>query len=171
VALPEPVKAVTVDGQFAYVLMSGSGPMSRLAIVDTSQPNVPVIITLTAIKANKFVVAGRYLYALSNDLHIYDLSDLAAPVQIGYSPFGGSALVLSGRYLYIGFTESNAAGLRIIDLANPAAPVLIGEYAMPVTASFLASIGSDIIIDRHYAYVALACCVSPLGQSAHPRLS
>jgi hypothetical protein len=162
VALPWRALAVAVDGRYAYVLTIENGPLSGLTIVDISDPTTPRAIVSISIKANNIVVAGRYLYALSDDLHIYDLGNLAAPIQVGYSPLGGGNLALVGRYLYIGFSASNVAGLRILDVSNSAAPALIGEFATPIAPpTALAPAVSDLIVDRNHAYLSFSCCVSP----------
>lgn len=164
VALPARAVSVAIDGQYAYVLTltTSSSQLSGLTIVDISHPATPATIANISIKANKIAVAGRYLYALSDDLHIYDLANVAAPVQVGYLPVGGSALALAGRYLYIGFSGFNSAGLRIIDISNPAAPVLTGEYTAAVTLpGFFPPGVADLVVDSGRAYMAFSCCISP----------
>jgi hypothetical protein len=53
VALPARTLAVTVDGQHAYVLTTGTSLLSGLTIVDISQPPAPSVVANISIKANK----------------------------------------------------------------------------------------------------------------------
>ena len=87
-------------------------------------------------------VAGGYLYYGSGSvLKIAGLSDPAHPVPVGEStalPDLVTDVAVSGGYAYV---ADHAAGLRVIDVSNPAAPFEVGSYDTPVAAFGVAVAG------------------------------
>ena len=57
-----------------------------------------------------------------------------ALVLVGHSDLGargmGSALAIAGDVAYVG-SRNDKRGIAIVDIADPAAPVMVGEFAMP----------------------------------------
>ncbi|HQN44224.1 MAG TPA: NosD domain-containing protein, partial [Anaerolineaceae bacterium] len=77
-------------------------------------------------------VQGDYAYmGVGPRLVVVDISDPVNPRQVGYSPvFGDFVLdvVVSGNYAYV---TAGGAGLQVIDITNPLAPVPIGTWDSP----------------------------------------
>jgi hypothetical protein len=91
---------------------------------------------------------GNYAYiGVGPRLVILDVSDPARPVVVGQTgalPGVVLGLAVAGSYAYVADRD---AGLRVVDVSDPDAPVEIGFYDTPGSASGVALIGS-------YAYVA-----------------
>ena len=97
-----------------------------------------------------FAVAVQSHYAyigVGPRLVILDISNLAAPSVVGQTdvlPEKVMAVALSGDYAFV---ADGYRGLRIIDIADPAAPREVGYYDTPGS-------GEGIAVAGDYAYVA-----------------
>jgi len=94
-------------------------------------------------------VSGNYAYcAFTNGIVILDITNKSSPVFVSrlYLEGGGtaSALSIDNNYAYI---ACGTSGLQIINVSNPALPVLAGSYDTPDWAYGVAVSGG-------YAYVA-----------------
>lgn len=71
-------------------------------------------------------VQGNYAYATAGNagLYIVDVSDRSNPVHVGTfnTVYSAREVFVEGRYAYVGGNKTDANGLRIIDVSNPAAP-------------------------------------------------
>jgi hypothetical protein len=98
--------------------------------------------------AKAVTVAGSYAYVgVGPRLVILHIADPANPTVIGQTPvLPGlvNGVVVAGSYAYV---AAGSGGLRVFDVANPAAPVEVGVYATPDAVNGVAVVGS-------YAYVA-----------------
>jgi hypothetical protein len=114
---------VAVAGDRACVAAAADG----LYVVDVSDPEDPVLVGLdssggaldVAIRGDLAYVAG------GNGLRIVDLADPTGPKTVGtWAGWGwAEAIAVAGDYAYL--TESSS-GLAIIDVSDPAEPVLAG---------------------------------------------
>lgn len=54
--------------------------------------------------------------------------------RVGHADLGargmGSALAIAGDVAYVG-SRDDRRGIAIVDIADPAAPAMVGEFAMP----------------------------------------
>ncbi len=125
---------VAICGNLALVA-DGSGD---LQIIDVSDPSAPVLRGVRSLPgtANAVAVSGTMACVTDGGLRLVDISIPGAPVLRGsWTNFnGGSAagVAVSGAVAYV---TAGAAGLFVIDIRNPTAPVLLS--VMPVTASYL----------------------------------
>jgi hypothetical protein len=73
-------------------------------------------------------VQGDYAYlaCLEDGLRIVNISNLNSPFDVGHlSSVYGVCVAVSGNYAYIGGTRTNeAAGIKVVDISDPANPVL-----------------------------------------------
>jgi hypothetical protein len=91
-----------------------------------------------------FLTDGQIVYVASSDgLTVYDLGDPRSPQQIGSLFINCNALDREGSLL-VGISGHF---MSVVDVADPAAPVLAGQQA-------LIEIGEDVAISGRYAYIA-----------------
>jgi PGF-pre-PGF domain-containing protein/PGF-CTERM protein len=91
------------------------------------------------------VVNGNYTYiGQGQDLLVVDISDVSNPVELGRVTTQSivNNVVISGNYAYVADGQN---GLVVIDIANPAAPVITGAYS---------SVGGGVALSGNYAYLA-----------------
>jgi hypothetical protein len=96
--------------------------------------------------ARHISVGGHYAYIMADSgLVIVNVDDPLRPQLTASIPLSdGRASALQFRYLFV----TDAEGLRVIDVTNPAAPSLIEESLVPMTDAH------RIYVARTYAYVA-----------------
>lgn len=115
-----------------------------------------------------FVAGNGRVYAGG---HIFDAADPAHPRSIGQYP--GTALALSGDHLItVGDENFQMQGLRILDVGNPAAPVLVGSYSNGNSQRDWENRGS-LAVSAIYAYWAepkSGLHVLDISAPASPRL-
>ena len=127
-----------------------------LKIVDVTNPFSPITITTVPatgsdLKDVKTYLNYAYCVQQGGDLMIVDLSLLpvtATHVASYNSPTYNSAhnIYINGQYAYITKNGSPPTDLRILDLANPLAPVEVGSFTHPTT------------VDAHDAWVNDTIC-------------
>ncbi|MCF8268034.1 MAG: hypothetical protein K9I69_08100, partial [Ignavibacteriales bacterium] len=126
-------------------------------LVDLSIPASPIVeTTYTNHGGDELVVVGNKAYTLGRGtgLDILDITDPLNPVLLGeYNtvvPCYG--LAVKDNFAYVaGFTGGSPtieAGLYIINISNPAAPVMVKYISIPSA--------NDVAILGNYAYVAYA---------------
>ena len=100
--------------------------------------------------ANGIVLANNYAYLLSiggyGKLDVFALTNPATPTWIGGLRLDGAGgAAFAGNYAYI---ADGIAGLSILDLSNPAAPMQVGSVT--ITNGY----AENVTVDGGYAYVA-----------------
>jgi|GEM_PF-2008553 len=117
-------------------------------VYSISDPTTPLYVqTLAALEANGLTVHGNRLYvATGGALSIWDITDPAFPVNLGSLALGGApeAVAVAGN---TAFVAAGAGGMHVVDVTNPAAPVL------RATVASTAAEGVDV--DGDLAAVAL----------------
>ncbi len=129
-----PITALAVSGHYVYI---GSG--LRLLAVDVADPAHPVeagSITVSGIGITDITLSSEYVYVSTQlqwvqsypgELHILDARNPATPTPVGvYRPANGSiqSVAAAGRYAYM----CGDSGFRVLDVADPTAPVAVGYY-------------------------------------------
>lgn len=93
-----------------------------------------------------FAISGNYAYIPDGDkLLVYNISNLSTPVQVGSVTHGGYSYIASidGKYAYV---AAEGAGLRVIEVSDPANPQEAGYYDG-------ASDARGVVAVNGYAYV------------------
>lgn len=152
---------VVLVGGYAYLADEYNG----LRVIYVADPFNPVEVGFYDIPGlheffHGVAVAGDYAYIadgglLNTGLRIVDISDPASPAEAsffpieiqtadGFLPARAESVVAANGYVYV---AAGTAGLRVVDISDPAAPIETGFYDTPGRADNLAVVG-------HYAYVA-----------------
>ena len=138
---------VAVSGGYAYVADS-----SGLQVIDISRPADPQrIASVTNFRPYSVVVSGRFAYTAGYTpdetgthyaLHVVDISDPTHPRMLGETECGEAfGLAVSGSYVYLAEYE---AGLRVIDVSDPAQPHTVSTRA---TGGY--AVGVEVCEDPH----------------------
>jgi hypothetical protein len=147
--------AVAVQGNNAYIPelieLVETGQSSNLLIFDISNPTNPVETgkadtAINAPGAMCIEVEGNYAYIgdLTQGLRIFDISNPAMPVEIGSLP----DIVMVFDLAVVGdkvFTASYAY-VSVVDVSNPAKPVLEDMYTSSGLSMGIDAVGNTIYI-------------------------
>jgi len=130
------ITAVDVSGAYAYV-----GDETGFSVLDVSMPVTPTfyarqvltdIVRTVQITGNLAYVANQ-----SGGLKIFDVSDVTNPTLIGgyNTPGLTSDVEVIGDLAYVAYgLTGDPAGVAIINVTNPAAPVFLSSYEISGTA-------------------------------------
>ena len=79
------------------------------------------------------VSGGHLYYSNGSTLMVAELSDPSAPQVVGEValPSAGAGIAVSGGYAYV---ADHSAGLRVVDVSVPSAPVEVGSLDTPGVA-------------------------------------
>jgi hypothetical protein len=121
-------------------------------VFDTSDPASPALVATIAAPtmqdgSSDIMVVGQTLLVLDSDCTLarYDLTDPGSPEYLGYTcNHSAGRFTLEGTTLYIAAQDN---GLMILDVADPAAPVLLAEF----DGDFFVS---DVEVAGDYAFLA-----------------
>src|SRR5690606_38323269 len=119
--LPGRIFRLALSGNYAYATLGYTG----VTIINISNAAAPQLVTIfdTPGFALDIAVAGNYAYiadGFQGGLQVFNVSNAAATVASGSfpSPSGDAAAIgISGTYAYL---ADGSAGLRIINISNPA---------------------------------------------------
>lgn len=131
------VQRLTVNQGFAYASGLTDLHLVRLFTFSASQPNPATVSTLPMHGLGEGWTAGHFTYLAAGDLSLYDVSDPAAPVWLStyVTPGEAQAVVVAEGLAYV---ADGSQGLLIIDVSDPAHPVLVGALPAAAPQSFLA---------------------------------
>jgi hypothetical protein len=132
-------RRVAVVGPYALVASGAAG----LQVVDVSEPSAPVVVTGLSVGASvhDIVVRGGLAYlGTGSGLAVVDVADPADPSVVGAltTPGGGTGVAVDGPVAYL---SGGSAGLRVIDVGDPGAPVLRATYDPGTVADAVAALG------------------------------
>jgi hypothetical protein len=127
----------------AAVLLAAAGP-AHATLTQVSA------VTLSGAKAHDIVLAGDYAYVGTDTgrLVVLDIATnpdvpiVRASLAVGAGPING--LTISGNFAFLAAYK----GLRVANIANPLAPVLVTSASRTVSKAF------DIAVKGNAAYVA-----------------
>lgn len=111
---------------------------------------------------------GSYAYtAFGSELAVLDLSDPAHPLRAGYIMAAGEVqdLAIAGRYAYLAYRYDDTsgfagvgpvgpAGLQIIDLRDPANPLVVGALELESSCAF----NPRLTAGGGYVYLGITLC-------------
>ena len=112
--------------------------------------DIPVeLVSQWGVSCNAVAVSGNRAYmGMGTSLLILDISQPSNPRQLGQvvlpDIYGVQGVAVSGNYAYVADYD---AGLQIIDVSNPSAPVCVGGYNT-------SGIARCVVVSGNYAYVA-----------------
>ena len=141
------VGAISANFRDNFMFVSG---VEGLSTFDISDPSNPILTSFSALPhfENEDVSLGGNLLLIANDnaesvgiLYVFDISNPAVPRLRSAMPTGGDILLnntpshtvtcISGcQYAYMAGTDR---GIVIVDLTNPDAPAIAGEFKPPIT--------------------------------------
>ena len=133
---------VAVEGDHAYVVTS-----SGLTVVDVADPEAPSAVGQYPTKRWSLAVTARdnlvYMLSQSGGLLIIDVSapyspTLVSTCSMSCGDYAGD-LVLVGNTLYVPGGDS---ALTIVDVTNPAAPAILGQYSTAYGVRGVAVVGN-----------------------------
>jgi len=118
-----------MEGTNIYCAASNGG----CKIVDVSDPANPQVKATVSGVSTGVCVKDNVLYMVSYNygLKIFDVSNLSNVQQIGQLPITGFPYRVSvkGDYVFVANSTSNTGGgMQIIDVSDPAVPVLVSSY-------------------------------------------
>lgn len=144
------ISAIAVAGERLYV---GAEPDGGLQVFDVRDPAGPALLGGYGypVVADLAVVEDRaYVSVTGHEVEILDVGNPAQIHMVGVytADEAMGAIAVAGPYLYIATMHQGAAGLRVVDLGDPAAPARLGRYDTPNTArDVLAAGGAAYLID------------------------
>lgn len=134
--------------------------VQKLSTFDLTDPANPELLAAVLVEEHRgsSVARGRQLLLAEADaLEVFDLSDPAAPSRLGGVPLPSSnagsqrPISLYGSHLAVA-TRSASIGLpgvdlrpRIVDVSDPASPLVVAELATPGTAE-VAALGPGVVV-------------------------
>ncbi len=117
---------LAISENYAYAAAEDKG----FRVVDISDPTAPAEVgSLQGIRATRLALAGRYAYvAGAETLWVLDLADIAHPTAVARFELPGDAqeMMANSGKLYIAFLD---AGLYVLDISNPVAPIVVNVMA------------------------------------------
>lgn len=145
---------ISVDGGRAYLAAWGYG----VVIADLSDPTAPVELGRFPFAfASTIEAQGDRVYVGSTTnggiFKILDVSDPASPAELGSLPTSQTyALTVRGDYAFLADgADFGDGGLRVVDVSNPATPVVVGQDTGCPYAD-----GLDVSADGNTVYLACA---------------
>lgn len=144
------VRGLDLETAAASGTAAGASEWSTIRFFDVTNPGSPVEQGSTpplSTGNEGFAISGGNAYVTDGDsLKIFSLGDLLAPVLVSKIKFGGYGFTAAvvGDYCYV---AAEGAGVRAINVSNPAVPVEDGYYdGVPQSRGLSAS--------GEYVYVA-----------------
>lgn len=138
-----------IRGNYAYLAHVDDG----MLVIDLSDLSNPTLIGQydTPGSTSDVKVSGNYAYIadLMGGLRIADISDPGNPAEVGVlDSVNVSKLTVSGNYAYIAnyIDPNDPYWIGVVDISNPANPVLKGSIQMPERVSELAVSGNYLFV-------------------------
>lgn len=147
---------VTLSGNYAYVAVEDDTTGGGLAIINISNPAVPVLSKYTETDGNATGVGklGNYVYLSHRDtgnfvgLKVFNVTTPTAPTIVqSFDRENMEELTVSGSYVYVAV---GAKGLEIFDATNPASLVSKSTKALPNAAD----VAGSVSVADNYAFIA-----------------
>jgi len=152
---PVGVTTLTVAGQYAYLAGHGYDNMQVIDITDPEDP-VPLGTVDTPGVIGDIAVAGQYAYAAddSTGLHVIDVSEPDSPQIVEVVSASGIArgVATTANHLYATYVDGTISLLRVMDIATPSMPLVVGSVEIPQVAGKLAVADNFVyVISQFYA--------------------
>ncbi len=148
IPLHDEIGALAIQGEFLYVGLKSLG----LVTVDISNPVLPTLLSTlsTSPGFRDLTLSGNRMYAVHSTswyhtaLVIYDLSDPTQPGLLGSYVFDTVIMDADaeGNYVYV---SSYTGGFYVLDVSNPANPILASQRSIPDN-------GLSVAVQGNYVY-------------------
>ena len=112
---------------FTSLLTTVAIAAGPVATIPTGSGNHPTAVAVQGSHAYVVNYCGTYCYG---PLDVIDIDDPAAPALVGSTPdsWGADAIALQGTDAYTSGYYANPNYMRIVDVANPAAPTSLAAF-------------------------------------------
>jgi hypothetical protein len=163
--------SVAVSGGYAYVVDAVVDGLDTIRVLDVSDPAAPTEVgsRLMSNFVDALDTTGDYLYAACHEdgLKVLDISAHGDPIEVNSYPLTECTDVdIQGDCAYAVESEWDG-GLYTFDIADPANPVYVSNYALPAGLRF-----SRVSVEGLFAYVTVPTSnrvyVLFLGDPEHP---
>lgn len=155
--LPGPVKKLIARNQILYVAegeyySSGQWIGGGLRTINISDPINPQMLAFfdSDDSPNYMSLVGNYIYMdvyfYYPETYIISVLNPSNPFPVGSFPHRFGNAVHAGNLLYVAAQYYEGAGLKILNVANPAYPSLLSQTVFPGGAK-------DVFINGNYAFV------------------
>ena len=159
---------IALSGEFAFVATADDYPAteSGLWVVDVPDPTDPVFLgglyTGKDTYLRSVAVAGDFAYITGNvGFRVIDISDPEALRIVAHVPTsGGEDVKVDGTIAYV---AEYAGGVRVVDVAVPDDPRLVGDAPLPGYTNRLALSGSLVLVATHMGLQILEAQCDPLS--------
>jgi hypothetical protein len=149
-----PLRAVAVQGGYAYVLGQTQTQLDVFAIVDPAMPQLAGTYTATSAITDIVLTPSHLYVATAGDgLRVLSLADPAHPAEVGaFTLFPeATSLTLGPGYLLL---TAGVSGLRVLSLADPAHPAEVGAIVWVNSVTSQTWLAYDAVLSGRYAYVS-----------------
>lgn len=120
-----------ISGHIAYVVVQSQSGSGVIQVVDLTNPAQPNLLNTIGGATNTFYSVSRdgtRLYAASNyGVEIFDISTPTQPTKIATYNNHESVFAVDNGIAYL---RNSTGGLKIVNLQNPATPLLLGEATL-----------------------------------------
>jgi hypothetical protein len=142
---------------YASVCTPLSGNWENPQIISTIDTGPANPSTAVAVKSNLLYITADSAAQSKPDFFIFDISDNKNPQLLSSLNTGPglSSIQIAGNYAYVGNTSINGQ-LEIINISNPAQPVLMKTYKLPGVYSDNTTITNTLIYSKTKIYLGTA---------------
>jgi hypothetical protein len=149
-----PIHTLVTRENYAYAVLDGGVSFNwQLAILDLSNPTMPTQVGShelpSSLQELKLEIIDDYIYLVSAKigLRVFDISEPPNIVEVDIGQeISGEHLALRNGYAYV-----TTKGLQILDISDPASPVMVGATEVGLFGVSWSIKG--IAVDDNYAYL------------------
>ncbi|MBI2450824.1 MAG: tail fiber domain-containing protein [Parcubacteria group bacterium] len=149
--------SIKIQGRYAYV--GGGNATVNFWVIDISNPLAPSIVASADLQDTVFGldIKGRYAYVgfgsnSTRDFGIVDIKNPTLPALAGSLEIDNNntnEIAVAGKYAYVARDSTLGSGeLFVIDVSNPATPVIIASTEVNQTVNALAVSGKYAFIGK-----------------------
>jgi hypothetical protein len=138
--LAAPIHDLALSGSTALVAADG------LYVVDVSDPTRLLVRARLDVVARGVVMDGSRAVVIGDALHVVDLASPGTPGLVGTLAVAGDALVVDGA-AGRAYVAAGLDGVRLVDLADPAAPSVLGQFDDTYATGVAAASGFAFVAD------------------------
>jgi len=138
------VMGMAISGQHLFLTLES--PLDPIYIYDVSDASNPTLAGTYAVRNTGFTAAGKYLYlyATGGNFQILDVTVATSPQLVGqlHTAFAGRIAVKEG----LAYVIARNPLLGIIDVSNPAQPILRGTAVGTATSAASLGVAPPLVV-------------------------